>query len=444
MENLEIHLNHLEQIVQDTQEKMEGNCFYLHHTFDRSEKLLPKQRNLQKIAKQSKNILEIGFNAGHSALVFLLSNPNSKIVCFDLGEHSYSKKCFEYLSQQFPNRLEIIWGDSQTTLLKYVCENIGKKTFDLFHIDGGHFPEIVESDVKLSKFLANENSLLIYDDCWIKSLGFYFMKELYGKILDIVENVFEPTEQYSHLLCRFIPSTIAICTLVIGKEFREATYYSLLGKIRYCMKRGYDLICDESVYDSSRPAAWSKINLLLKTLNDYHFVLWIDADTYIMNKERKVEDYIVNNDMLSNREMMISKDEFMLNTGVWLIRNTDFSRKFLSEIYKQNEFIEHGNWEQTACIQLYEQNFENAKEKITTPFHKDINSYWYNFVWEDFIIHFPGCRKLAQLELVMEMYNPEKRWDETEENWWNRIHWIMFESVEYSKKKLAWLNSNAE
>ena len=33
-------------------------------------------------------ILEIGFNAGHSALIMLLSNPNAKIVAFDIGSHT--------------------------------------------------------------------------------------------------------------------------------------------------------------------------------------------------------------------------------------------------------------------------------------------------------------------------------------------------------------------
>ena len=33
-----------------------------------------------------KNVLEIGFNSGHSADTFLSSNPNIKLVSFDIGK----------------------------------------------------------------------------------------------------------------------------------------------------------------------------------------------------------------------------------------------------------------------------------------------------------------------------------------------------------------------
>ena len=34
--------------------------------------------------------MEIGFNAGHSSFLYLISNPNSKITVFDLCEHKYT------------------------------------------------------------------------------------------------------------------------------------------------------------------------------------------------------------------------------------------------------------------------------------------------------------------------------------------------------------------
>ena len=57
--------------------------------------LFTKQMNLYKSAMEAKNILEIGFNAGHSCLLFLLANPESKITIFDICEHKYAKPCFE-------------------------------------------------------------------------------------------------------------------------------------------------------------------------------------------------------------------------------------------------------------------------------------------------------------------------------------------------------------
>jgi predicted O-methyltransferase YrrM len=38
------------------------------------------------------NIMEIGFNAGHSAETFLSSNKNINLTSFDIGEKDYLKQ----------------------------------------------------------------------------------------------------------------------------------------------------------------------------------------------------------------------------------------------------------------------------------------------------------------------------------------------------------------
>ena len=87
------------------------------------------------------NIMEIGFNAGHSALLMLLSNPTSRLYIFDIMYHSYTKPCFEYLNKQFDNRLTLYEGPSQTLLPKFSDGLLGNSftgPFDLYHVDGSH------------------------------------------------------------------------------------------------------------------------------------------------------------------------------------------------------------------------------------------------------------------------------------------------------------------
>ncbi len=112
MKTLEEHFTHIESIVRNSGAVLEGNCVYSHTTFDRPSQLEPKQRNLTKVASHGNRIMEIGFNAGHSALLFLMGNPTCTLQLFDLGDHAYTENCFDYLQQEFPNRLSIIWGDS--------------------------------------------------------------------------------------------------------------------------------------------------------------------------------------------------------------------------------------------------------------------------------------------------------------------------------------------
>ena len=81
-------------------------------------------------------VLEIGFNAGHSAELFL-QNTESAIISFDIGEHEYCKLSKSYIDGMFPTRHTLILGDSKFTLPDFILSNPNKK-FDIIFIDGGH------------------------------------------------------------------------------------------------------------------------------------------------------------------------------------------------------------------------------------------------------------------------------------------------------------------
>jgi mannosyltransferase OCH1-like enzyme len=153
----------LNEIIYNSGEKLEGNIFYEHDSFGIykiSSEFQYKRYNMFYYSKYAYDIAEIGFNGGHSTFLYLISNPCSKIQLFDLGEHSYSQRCFDFLDKEFPNRLSIVWGDSTKTLPKFK----GNIKYDLIHIDGGHNRFIAESDFYNCKEFANYKSLVIIDD----------------------------------------------------------------------------------------------------------------------------------------------------------------------------------------------------------------------------------------------------------------------------------------
>ncbi|MDC3333031.1 class I SAM-dependent methyltransferase [bacterium] len=192
---INLHLTNIEEILKTTGVPVEGNCVYLHQTYIRSEKLKPKQRNLMMVSGCGRKILEIGFNAGHSCLFFLVGNPNVTIQVFDLGNHPYSRPCFEYLNNAFPGRLSIIWGDSTTTVAKFSSQ----KKFDIIHIDGGHRYDVVRRDFDNCRRFAHANTLVIADDIDDKDVS-RVCAEL--ELTD-VHKIFEPTDVYPHKLCRY-------------------------------------------------------------------------------------------------------------------------------------------------------------------------------------------------------------------------------------------------
>ena len=64
-----------------------------------------------------KSIMEIGFNAGHSALLFLaITPPETKVVSFDLGEYAYVFAAKRYIDSVFPGRHTLVTGDSTNTI----------------------------------------------------------------------------------------------------------------------------------------------------------------------------------------------------------------------------------------------------------------------------------------------------------------------------------------
>jgi len=152
----------LNNIIISTNERLEGNCLYLHLGIGRiryengeTEKL---RQNLYKLAKNASNILEIGFNGGHSCALFIYANPNIKILAFDLCEHKYTEHCANYLKKNI--KLEFIKGNSLITVQNYN----NKETFDVIHIDGGHGDLCAINDLKNCKNFANSNTILVFDD----------------------------------------------------------------------------------------------------------------------------------------------------------------------------------------------------------------------------------------------------------------------------------------
>ena len=149
------------QIIKNTGEKLEGNIFMIHETTDYTNVFFDKQVNfiLASQRQDINNVLEIGFNAGFSALLMLLTNPNIKITCVDICTHKYTMLCFDKMKEIFGDRINIISGSSVDVLPRLV----GNK-YDMIHIDGCHLVGIAEHDIRNSLNLCKRGTILIMDD----------------------------------------------------------------------------------------------------------------------------------------------------------------------------------------------------------------------------------------------------------------------------------------
>jgi len=146
---------------------VEGGSFQIIHQIARLRELIGKSA--------PKSIMEIGFNAGHSALLFLaITPPETKVVSFDLGEYAYVFAAKRYIDSVFPGRHTLVTGDSTTTVVKYE-EQVAHRMknpltapplrFDFIFIDGGHERDIPLKDILNSQRLAaGPHTIVVIDD----------------------------------------------------------------------------------------------------------------------------------------------------------------------------------------------------------------------------------------------------------------------------------------
>lgn len=152
---------HLLPLIIESQESLEGNLFMAHLTTQYTDIYSQKVSNFINLLTYRGNItnvLEIGFNAGFSALLMLLTNSHIHITCVDLGEYCYTLPCFRVLQEHFGDRIHLIIGDSQK-----VIPTLHHK-YDLIHIDGGHTEEVASNDIQNTHFLTKPQTILIMDD----------------------------------------------------------------------------------------------------------------------------------------------------------------------------------------------------------------------------------------------------------------------------------------
>lgn len=119
---------------------------------------------LKNISKNSKYILEVGFNGGHSAETFLQSKNLVNLTSVDIGFHHYVRFGKYFLKNNYKDKFNLIISDSVIALSELVNK---KQKFDLIFIDGSHDYKIVKEDLKNALYLAHKETLIIMDDVYL-------------------------------------------------------------------------------------------------------------------------------------------------------------------------------------------------------------------------------------------------------------------------------------
>lgn len=159
-----------------------------------------------------------------------------------------------------------------------------------------------------------------------------------------------------------------ICSLATG-EYRSLLSRSALSFERYAERWGWDLVLSTEDLADGRPAPWGKVPLLRSLLDEYDWVLWLDADVVIVDLDADINDevqegkdlYLVEHPWLG---------QYTANSGVVLLRSCDWSRAFLDEVWALDQYAEHPRWENAAVLDLLGYGLEPARLVEPTPWLK--------------------------------------------------------------------------
>lgn len=186
-------------------------------------------------------------------------------------------------------------------------------------------------------------------------------------------------------------------------------------KRRYAERHGYSFVGRSSEFANqiykSRKTVWGKIDGVEKVLPHYDWLFWLDMDTVIMNYNVTIESLIEKftelvggKEKFENKHLVVARpsNDRMINAGVFLIRNSEWSREFLRLTQTRRDLYKSNMYEQRAMWDLMRQ-----PEWIPGTIFLDQDDHTFNtfpkrYNKGDFVVHYApdGCPSKPILDAI--------------------------------------------
>lgn len=171
--------------------------------------------------------------------------------------------------------------------------------------------------------------------------------------------------------------------------------YALLSdkaKQHYCDRFGYKYFVHSDRKFPERTAHWEKPNAMLEHFDGFDYVVWMDADACIANMDFDIKTIFSGE---SSKSIYISRDCYILNSGVFAVKTNEVSRKFLEDINGGYDKYKDSGFKENTCIDILLNG--KYKEHVFLVPIKKWNSYEnvYNhsinneYSSGDFVLHLP-------------------------------------------------------
>jgi hypothetical protein len=182
----------------------------------------------------------------------------------------------------------------------------------------------------------------------------------------------------------------------------------------YCKKYNIDFICSHKRQYESRYAAWERFPLILQHLDNYDYLIWIDADAHFYIDAENICDIIKANETAN---IIFSKDiAVSVNTGFFIVKNTEYSKQFIKtwaydeDLYKNNTMPCW--WDNGVMYDMYAANTMDILNN-SVFINYGILQHFYNnelatFERKPYIIHYAGQEhnyRINQAQLYCQQHN---------------------------------------
>jgi hypothetical protein len=161
---------------------------------------------------------------------------------------------------------------------------------------------------------------------------------------------------------------------------------------KYCDIKGYHYHVELEDYKifsklENRSVTWYKPHLIKEMLDlykDVDYILFLDIDAVITDHSKRIEDYID-----GNFSILMTKDygSCLVNAGVMIVKNDDFSKNFMAnwwDICEEYPEYKTGLWHDQTCIGLLYESLIDKNRFIVTD-NMELNSAQYKN--NEFIFH---------------------------------------------------------
>jgi Methyltransferase domain/Nucleotide-diphospho-sugar transferase len=372
-------LRRLNAEVRSSGVPLEGNLFY----FDKSSPAVDdppdagrygKRRNFLRTIEGAASLLEIGFNAGHSALLALDSNPALVYAGVDIGSNAYSRPCADVLASAYGARFAIEYRDSRLYLPQLLIER--RPGFDVVHVDGGHDAATACADIALALCLVRPGGVVLVDDTNYQPIHAIVRSLVDGgkAALDTFGGTWEGGDNTAirplAAAATARPPGKRLVQYAVGAPWEQLLSMTSALHHSYCRQWQAEYFFDDKERPRNKRPHWRKVGLLRESLEaGFDLVMWLDADSVIVNP--KVDIFSFAGPDISVCECFNSPVIARhYNTGFLLLRNTALVRDFVREWDEiPDDFV--GWADQKAFMRLLESHvrYRNALTILPNAFN---------------------------------------------------------------------------